>query len=264
MPTSENHVNGAQGISVLLSNSIMFHQPFEGFEDPYLVNFFGLAMPFVKRGIPVSITHMENLGYEETLRDQRVLLMTYANMKPLDPEAHQRIADWVEQGGNLIYCGRDNDPFQTVPEWWNTNGNHFDAPSQHLFALMGMDEQAVEGHYRFGDGHIYVLRRNPQEFVQTEGADSLLLQTLEAAYGPFEQKNYFLLHRDPYLIASVVDESPVSSEPLLLKGSFIDLFDPSLPILDEKVIQPGEQTLLYDLDKVADKTNPKVLAAASR
>ena len=261
---SENHVKGAQGISVLLSNSIMFHQPFEGFEDPYLVNFFGLAMPLVKRGIPVGITHMENLGYEETLSDIRVLLMTYANMKPIDPKAHQRIADWVEQGGSLIYCGRDDDPFQTVSEWWNTNGNHFGAPSQHLFTLMDMDEQAVEGQYRFGNGHIYVLRRNPQEFVLTEGADSLLLQTLEAVYGPYEQKNYFLLRRDPYLIASVVDESPVSSELLSLKGSFIDLFDPSLPILDEKVVQPSEQTFLYDLDKVADKTSPKVLAAASR
>lgn len=261
---SENHVKGAQGISVLLSNSIMFHQPFEGFEDPYLVNFFGLAMPLVKRGIPVGITHMENLGYEETLSDIRVLLMTYANMKPIDPKAHQRIADWVEQGGSLIYCGRDDDPFQTVSEWWNTNGNHFGAPSQHLFTLMDMDEQAVEGQYRFGNGHIYVLRRNPQEFVLTEGADSLLLQTLEAVYGPYEQKNYFLLRRDPYLIASVVDESPVSSELLSLKGSFIDLFDPSLPILDEKVVQPSEQTFLYDLDKVADKTTPKVLAAASR
>ena len=264
MPASENRVDGAQGISVLLSNSIMFHQPFEGFEDPYLVNFFGLSMPLVKQGIPLGITHMENLGYEETLRDVQVLLMTYANMKPLDPEAHQRIADWVEKGGNLIYCGRDDDPFQTVSEWWNTNGNHFSAPSQHLFALMGMEEQAVEGHYRFGEGHVYVMRRNPQEFVLTEGADSLLLQTLESAYGPCEKKNYFLLRRDPYLIASVMDESPISSKPLLLKGRFIDLFDPSLPILGEKVVQPGEQAFLLDLDKGQEKKYPQVLASASR
>ena len=264
MPASENRVDGAQGISVLLSNSIMFHQPFEGFEDPYLVNFFGLAMPLVKQGIPLGITHMENLGYEETLRDVKVLLMTYANMKPLDPEAHRRIADWVEKGGSLIYCGRDDDPFQTVSEWWNTNGNHFSAPSQHLFALMDMEEQAVEGHYRFGEGHVYVMRRNPQEFVMKEGADSLLLQTLEATYGLWEQKNSFLLRRDPYLIASVVDESPVSNEPLILKGRFIDLFDPSLPVLSEKEVQPGEQAFLLDLDKVQEKMYPQVLASASR
>ena len=264
MPKSENHVSGSRGISVLLSNSIMFQQPFMGEGDSYLVNFFGLAMPLIKQGIPLGVIHLENVGYEATWRDQRVLLMTYHNMKPLDPEAHRHIADWVGQGGSLIYCGRDDDPFQTVPEWWNTNGNHYTAPSQHLFALMGMDEQVAEGHYTFGEGHVYVLRHNPQEFVLTAGADSLLLQTLESAYGPYEQKNSFVLHRDLYLMASVVDESPVSNEPLMLKGRFIDLFDPSLPVISEKKVQPGEQAFLYDLDKVEDKTRPQVLASASR
>lgn len=264
MPKSANRVSGSQGISVLMSNSVMFQQPFIGDGDPYLANFFGLAMPLVKQGIPLGITHLENVGYEETWCDQRVLLMTYSNMKPLDPKVHQHIADWVEQGGSLVYCGRDDDPFQTVPEWWNSNGNHYTAPSQHLFALMGMDEQSKEGHYRFGEGHIYVLRQNPKEFVITEEADSLLLQTLEVAYGPYEQKNNFVLHRDPYLIASVMDESPVSNEPLVLKGRFVDLFDPSLPIVNEKLVRPGEQAFLYDLDKVSDDVQVKVLASASR
>lgn len=264
MPKSENHVSGAQGISVLMSNSIMFQQPFIGDRDPYLASFFGLAMPLIKQGIPLGIIHLENTGYEETWRDQRVLLMTYYNMKPLDPKAHQHLADWVGQGGSLIYCGRDDDPFQAVPDWWNMNGNSYSAPSQHLFALMGIDEAAEEGHYRFGKGHVYVLRQNPQEFVITAGADSLLLQALKSAYGPYEQKNSFVLHRDPYVIASVVDESPISNEPLVLKGRFIDLFDPSLPVISEKVVSPGEQAFLYDVDKVADNTRPQVLAAASR
>ena len=264
MPISENCVSGSKGISVLLSNSIMFQQPFMGEGDSYLANFFGLAMPLIKQGVPVGIVHLENVGYEETWEDQRVLLMTYHNMKPLDPEAHQHIADWVEQGGSLIYCGRDDDSFQTVPEWWNTNGNGFTAPSQHFFSLMNMDQQAAEGHYRFGKGHVFVLRHNPQEFVLTEGADSLLLQTLETAYGPYERKNSFVLHRGPYVIASVVDESSVSNEPLILKGSFIDLFDSSLPVLSEKVVKPGEQAFIFDLDQVVDKSRPQVLAAASR
>ena len=264
MPKSGNHVSGSQGISVLLSNSIMFQQPFIGKDDPYLANFFGLAMPLVKQGIPVGITHLENVGYEETWQGLSVLLMTYSNMKPLDPEAHRHIADWVERGGTLVYCGRDDDPFQGVPEWWNQNGNHYTAPSQHLFALMGMDEQAAEGRYRFGNGNVFVLRHNPKEFVLTEGADNLLLHTLEAAYGPYERKNAFVLRRGPYLMASVMDESPVSDEPLVLKGRFIDLFDASLPVLDEKVVHPGEQAFLYDLDKVGDAVQVKVLAAASR
>ncbi len=264
MPKSENRVSGAQGISVLMSNSIMFQQPFIGDGDPYLANFFGLAMPLLKQGIPVGITHLENVGYEETWQGLRVLLMTYSNMKPLDPEAHRHIADWVEQGGTLVYCGRDDDPFQGVPEWWNQNGNHYTAPSQHLFALMGMDEQAAEGHYRYGNGYVFVLRHNPKEFVLAEGADSLLLHTLEAAYGAYERKNAFVLRRGSYLMASVMDESPVSNDPLMLKGRFIDLFDASLPVLDEKVVHPGEQAFLYDLDEVGDSVQIKVLAAASR
>ncbi len=267
MPKTSQKVSGSQGISVLLANSLMFQQTVPsvaGYDEHNMDNFFGLAMPLLKQGIPVGITHLENVKYEGTWRDVSVLLMTYSNMKPLDPEAHRLIADWVEQGGALIYCGRDDDPFQRVPEWWNSDGNHYAAPSQHLFALMGMDGDAPEGHYRYGKGHIYVLRRNPKEFVLTKGADSLLLQTLQAAYGPYERKNVFRLDRGPYLIASVMDESTASSEPLVLRGNFIDLFDSKLPVVTEKVVQPGEQTFLYNLDYVKDNTKPMVLAAASR
>ena len=264
MPKSENHVSGSQGVNVLLSNSVMFQQPFVGDKDPYLANFFGLAMPLLKQGIPLGITHLENVGYDGVLCDVRVLLMTYSNMTPLDPESHQHIADWVKQGGALIYSGRDDDAFQTVPEWWNQNGNHYTAPSQHLFSLMDMDQDALEGRYRYGKGHVFVLRRNPKEFVLTEGADSLLLQTLETAYGRYERKNAYRLERDPYTIAAVVDESPVSDAPLVLKGQYIDLFDPELPVVTEKVVQPGEQAFLYNINKVADKSVAKVLAAASR
>ena len=149
MPKTSQQVSGSQGISVLLANSLMFQQTVptvEGYDEQNMDNFFGLALPLLKQGIPVGITHLENVGYEETWRDVSVLLMTYSNMKPLDPRAHRHIADWVEQGGTLIYCGRDDDPFQRVPEWWNSDGNHYVAPSQHLFALMGMDMDATEGH----------------------------------------------------------------------------------------------------------------------
>ena len=49
-----------------------------------------------------------------------------------------------------------------------------------------------------------------------------------------------------------------------VKGPVIDLFDPQLPVLAQKVVNPGEQSVLYDLNRVADKNQPKVLASASR
>ncbi len=267
MPLSDNRVNGSQGISVLMANSLMFQrslEPVEGYEDPQLSNFFGLTFPLLKRGVPVSITHLENVGYADTWKDVKVLLMTYSNMKPLDPKAHQDLAEWVKQGGTIIYCGRDNDVYQNVLEWWNQNGNKYEAPSQHLFAAMGMPEKASEGVYAYGKGKVYVVRQDPKEFVMQEKGDTELLKTIENAYGKLEFKNHFYLERGPYVMAAVLNENAVSDEPLQLKGHYIDLFDPTLPCLDVKTVNPGEQAFLYDIDAVGNKKRPQVLAAASR
>ena len=267
MPLSENKISGSQGISVLMANSLMFQrslEPVEGYEDPQLSNFFGLALPLLKRGVPVSITHLENTGYADTWKDVKVLLMTYSNMKPLDPKAHQDLADWVKKGGIIIYCGRDNDPYQRVLEWWNQDGNNYTAPSQHLFQLMQMPEKAEEDVYRYGKGRIYVVRQDPKEFVMQEKGDQSLLSVIEKAYGKLEYKNHFYLERGPYTLAAVVDENAVSSEPLQLNGNYIDLFDPKLPCLKQKIVNPGEQAFLFDINAVKKRNRPQVLASASR
>jgi hypothetical protein len=71
------------------------------------------------------------------------------------------------------------------------------------------------------------------------------------------------LERGPYDVVSVMDEN-ADSKPYVVKGPVIDLFDPQLPVLAEKTINPNEQALLYVVKRVADKKQPKVLASASR
>ena len=267
MPISPNQVSGSQGISVLMANSLMFQrslEPVEGYEDPQFSNFFGLALPLLKRGVPVSITHLENTGYADTWKNVKVLLMTYSNMKPLDPKAHQDLADWVKNGGIIVYCGRDNDPYQQVLEWWNQNGNTYTAPSQHLFQLMQMPDKAEEGIYHYGKGKVYVVRQDPKEFVMQEAGDQSLLSVVEKAYGKLEYKNHFYLERGPYVLAAVLDENAVSAEPLQLTGNYIDLFNPQLPCIKQKTVNPGEQAFLFDIDTVENKNRPQVLASASR
>ena len=263
MPLSDKTLDGSRGISVLMANSLMFQRfpVHEGYDDPQLSNFFGLALPLLKRGVPAGITHIENLGYPEALQDVKVLLMTYANMKPMDPSAHGHLADWVRNGGVLVYSATDTDPFQGVREWWNTGENAYDAPSDHLFALLGLEPNPGQGVYPCGKGRLCVLRHDPKEYVMMEGGDALLLSTVESLYGPLQWKNHFLLDRGPYKIAAALDES-VSDEPYVLEGSFIDLFDPLLPIVTRKELAPGTQAFLYDLRK-APKA-PAILAAASR
>lgn len=263
MPESRNTLDGSQGISVLMANSLMFQRfpVHEGYDDPQLSNFFGLALPLLKRGVPVGITHIENLGYPEALKDVKVLLMTYANMKPMDPAAHEHLAEWVRNGGVLIYSGTDTDPFQGVREWWNSGEYAYDAPSDHLFELLGLSPGLGRGVYPCGKGSLCVLRFDPKEYVMNAGGDAMLLSAVESLCGPLQWKNHFLLDRGPYKIAAALDES-VSDEPYVLEGSFIDLFDPTLPIVTRKELAPGSQAFLYDLRK-APKA-PAILAAASR
>lgn len=52
MPLSDNKVTGSGGISVLMSNSLMFQRfpAHKGYDDPQLSNFYGQTLPFLKRG----------------------------------------------------------------------------------------------------------------------------------------------------------------------------------------------------------------------
>ncbi len=267
IPASEEKVSGSRGISVLMGNSLMFQSfpTHEGYEDPSLSDFFGMAMPLLKRGIPIGITHIENVGFKKTLEDVKVLIMTYSNMKPMDPEAHGHLASWVKNGGRLIYASSDNDPFQTVQEWWNTGDHNFKAPSDHLFSLMGIETGAPDGVYAWGKGSVQIIRKDPKEFVLTPGGDGELLDAVRSMYSLsgdiLLEKNNFRLSRGPYELVAVLDES-VSGEPFVMEGKFIDLYDPELPILTRKEIFPGQQGYYYNIDK-APKA-PAVLASADR
>lgn len=271
MPKSNNKLNGSQGIAVLLSNSMMFQRfpTHNGYDDPSLSNFYGMALPLLKRGVPVETVHMENLANADALKGIKVLVMSYANMKPLSESYHEELAKWVKNGGVLIYLGRDNDPFQTVKEWWNTGENNFAAPSAHLFKLLGIADDGKAGKYSVGAGKAYVLRRDPKENVLEKNGDTDFLKVVETAYqkdakaGKLIDKNNFVLRRGPYLIAAVMDES-ADKMPLTLTGSFIDLFNPELPILNKKVIPIGSQGYLYDLNKTENKQKPQTLATAAR
>jgi hypothetical protein len=271
MPLSDNKVTGPGGISVLMANSLMFQSfpTHAGYEDPQLSNFFGQALPLLKRGVPVKTAHIENLGFPEALASTNVLLMTYANMKPMDPAAHTHIANWVKKGGVVIYSATDTDPFQTVLEWWNSGGNKFKAPADHLFGLMGIPAGAAEGEYRHGSGTVYVLRTDPKDFVLRPDGDGKFIDIVRTMYeqrakaGSLTFKNSFYLERGPYTMIAVVDEG-VNGEPYTIEGKFIDLFDPNLPVVRTRSVAPGREAYLFDVDRVADKSRPQVLAAASR
>lgn len=270
MPLSQNRVSGSQGIGVLMANSLMFQRfpVHQGYEDPQLSNFYGQALPLLKRGIPVKTVHIENASFADTWKDVKVLIMSYSNMKPMDKTAHDHIAEWVRKGGVLVYCGRDEDAFQSVKEWWNSDGNSFKAPSEHLFMKLGLTPPFTAGQYSFGEGTVHILRQDPKEFVLAENSDGEFVNIVRKLYKEesgedLQFKNHFSLTRGPYEIISVVDENSDGS-PYTVKGKFIDLFDPEIPVLDEKQVSPGEQAFLYNIESVDNPKTPQVLATAAR
>ncbi len=271
MPLTANLVSGSKGIGVLMSNSLMFQRfpTHNGFEDPQFSNFYGQTFPLLKLGVPVETVHMENLTYAATLKDIKVLIVSYSNMKPISAQVHQDLAGWVKKGGVLIYVGRDDDPYQTVMEWWNTKENHFAAPSEHLFKLMNIKPPVQDQKFKFGRGAVYVIRKNPKEFVMEKNNNSDFVNQVKQAYendakaGRLVYKNSLYVARGSYDIVSVMDES-TSSDPYVINGPVIDLYDPELPVLQNKSITPGHQALLYNLSRVVNNKQPQVLASASR
>jgi hypothetical protein len=175
----------------------------------------------------------------------------------------------VKNGGVLIYTGKDNDPYQSVMEWWNTGDLHYKAPSEHLFETLGLTLNPKTGEYPVGKGKVYVLREEPKNFVMRAANDAGYFALVKKAFettpntGKLETKNNFYLERGPYIIAAVMDES-VSSEPLALTGLFIDQFDPTLPVLKNKTIKPGDQAYLYNLAQLKEKSKPSVLCGGAR
>jgi len=266
MPVSESQTDGHQNIGVLVSDALMFQRYPElpDYADPDLSDFFGMALPLLKLGVPVKIVQMENLPIAETLKSIKVLLMTYSNMKPLDEGYHSILAKWVKNGGILIYLGEDQDPFQRVREWWNQDGKNFASPSAHLFKLLGVHSNS--GSAKIGRGFVSVLRQDPKELVmQKRGrvVQRLVSDALAAKHlPPVQKKNWLHLRRDAYDIVAVMKES-VSDSAYTVPGPVIDLYDPQLPVLPQKHVAPGQTALLLNLSRFS-AAKPSVLAAASR
>jgi hypothetical protein len=261
---------GVRGIGVLVSDSLMFERGDPSPSDPHMGHVYGLAMPLLKRGIPVTPVQLENVGISNYLDSFRVLLLTYQGMKPLAPEAHAQLADWVRQGGALVVCDDDSDPFNAVHEWWNSVGRSYRSPREHLFEQLGYDASKAgtgsNAEWRFGQGGVIWLRENPAHLASAADGDSRVVaaakQAANQAKLKWSETDYLTVRRGPYVIAAGLDES-ISTAPKVLKGRFVNLFDSELRVQTTIRIEPGTRFFLRDLD-AAREPEPQLLASACK
>lgn len=225
--------------------------------------FYGLAMPLLKHGVEVRPVLMDNMRrYPGYLDDYKVLLVSYEFLKPDYPDIDNALAEWVRRGGTLIYVGDGFDPFHQVQSWWT---GKYDTPAGHLFEMLGICPENNKDIYVCGNGVAAVWRMNPAKICfSKEYADELRAfckQVIAKAGGTLEYTNFLSIRRKQYLIAAVLDES-VSSEPVTIKGNFVDMFTPGFDLISEKTLAPGENCLLSDLDQI--KQLPAVVGTSVR
>src|SRR6185437_577498 len=156
--------------------------------------------------------------------------------KPPSPAFHTALAAWVRRGGALIVLDDDMDPYNHAKDWWNSDGNHFDTPREHLFELLGLARDA-KGLHTVGRGYVLYEAENPAALTySTTGAKVVtdLLQTAaKAVHLSLKETNALVLRRGPYVVAAGLDEETgetqsASTHPLSVTGDLINLFDPEL------------------------------------
>jgi hypothetical protein len=230
------------------------------------------------------------------LKGFRILLLTYHGMKPLSPDVHRSLADWVRRGGVLVVCDDDTDPYNAVRDWWNGDGYHWRTPRQDLFAQLGLGSEPIdeggrassraqasigdraradasalrpEGSPRIldvGKGGVIWMRENPAGLAASAEGDARLVATVRQAAGRarlnWRETNYLLLRRGPYVLGAGLDES-VAGEPKVVRGRWVNLFDPELRVQKAVSLTPGARVFLLDLDAVGGR-RPQVLASACK
>jgi hypothetical protein len=257
---------GTTGIGLLISDSLMFERGDPTPSDPNLSHVYGLALPLLKRGMPVTPVQLENVTLPNYLKGFRVLLLSYHGMKPLTPDVHRSLAAWVKRGGVLVVCDDDTDPYNAVREWWNSDGQHYRTPREDLFAQLGLGETNHPVAADVGKGGVIWMHENPASLAANAEGDAQLVATVKQAAVraklKWRETNYLLLRRGPYVLAAGLDES-VAGEPKTIRGRLVNLFDPELRVQQAVTLEPGSRFFLVDLDAVRSR-QPQVIASACK
>lgn len=227
-------------------------------------DWFGLTLPLLKYGLPIQPVYFDHMvRYDEYLRKYRYLILSYEFMKPESEEFHHKLVEWVKQGGTLFYIGKDFDPYNYLQEWWQKF--FCDTPAQHLFAEFGMDKEPANGCYRIGEGNVLVWNEVPALLSVNEAiADKYrnwIREGLKMGGYHWKMCNYLSVRREPYIVIASMQESDMGSV-YTKEGLFVDLYEDKYPVVERVLVEPGQEKLLFDLEKI--KEDVRIIATAAR
>jgi hypothetical protein len=231
-------------------------QPHPG---PWLQGAYGMLLPLVERGIPVSSVVLERAKEAEYLKRFKVIVLCYEDFKPADATMNESIAAWVKAGGSLIVLGKDGDELDRCENfWWHKRG--FASPLAHLLSLLGDGKDSL---WKVGSGTVIRSEASPRSFGNSAAAEKEYLPLVDAAWKQaagkaLSQTSNLLMRRGPFVIAHA------ETKPVKLSGRLLDIFDPSMRIISGAELAPGQSGLYRDVTADLTSRSPKVLHATHR
>ena len=198
--------SGTRGVGLVVSDAMMFQRGAEP-SDEHLGSFYGLAMPLVKHGMPVEPVQLENAPITAGLGPYKVLLMTYEGMKPMKPEVHKVLADWVKRRVPGVPRRRPR-PLQrrqgVVERPRRTRLSR--RPGRASSRPSASAATARPSARKIDKGMLIWDAASPAALsYKAEGAPhvrKLVEQACQAVGAPYGETDHLILHRGPYVIAA--------------------------------------------------------------
>ncbi|MBN1441912.1 MAG: hypothetical protein JXA90_04335, partial [Planctomycetes bacterium] len=238
---------------------------------PPLQGVYGLILPLLHAGVPVSAAIAERWNDARYMARFGVVILSYEDWKPLRASFHRDLIAWVRGGGSLVVLGAPEDlpggPADADQEdegaapWWRREG--FASPLHHLLAELGLDLEQ-KGERAIGKGRAMRHPISPRRFGDPAAARGEYLPIVDRALragGGAEglaTPGTFCLRRGPFVVAHA------ASAPLRIEGSLLDVFAPDFPVLDGVRLEPGSSGLYRDVTDALRSAKPRVLHATHR
>ena len=254
-------------VALMLADSAMFERLCGQDNGLDFSSFYGLALPLVKNGIAARPVQLDNIkrfaGY---LDPYKTMVLSYEFMKPQSPDINALLANWVRGGGHLVYVGDGSDPFMNIREWWNSGLNNYANPAEHLFEVLGLTRTPEEGEYKVGEGAVLFIKDSPKNFAhEPRKADDYYakVKLMLASQGiETETSSKLILRRGAYFVTAVMDEG--DKEGGALHGSFINMYDHTLPVIENPELEIGSVGLWFDVSRIDKSENSSIIALSGR